>query len=267
MSSPTRPLPADAPLPQRRWPGALPLRRGPWVLHLHGGAFVGGSPDTGAAVAGLLAECAGLVVSLDYPLAPANPFPHAAEAAHAALLALDRERRAQAPAAPLWVAGEEAGGNLAAALSLMSRDRAAPLLAGQILLSPMLDACLGTPSQRAAGEGPLGCRCADGWRAYLARRGDALHPYAAPAESLRLAGLPPSLLVTAQDDPQRDETLAFERRLRAAGVASRAVVLPQPTGWPCSFAQAQAGPWAVPLRETLRHFIQRNHHHTDREPA
>jgi len=251
----TLPVPGGAALAVRRWPGALPLRSGAWILHLHGGAFVGGSLDSGAPVAQLLAETAGLVVSLDYPLAPANPFPRAAEAAHAALLALDRQRRRVAPGAPLLVAGEEAGGNIAAAAALMARDRAGPVLAGQILLSPMLDVCIGTASQRDARDGPLGCRCADGWRAYLPKAGDAVHPYATPADSVRLSGLPPALLVTANDDPQRDETLAFDRRLRAAGVPSRAVVLPMRTGWPCSLALPEPGAWATPLRETLRHFI------------
>lgn len=248
-----------AALKVRRWAGAEPARSGAWILHLHGGAFVGGSLDSGAPVAQLLAEVAGTVVSLDYPLAPFHPFPQAVEAAHAALRALDRQRRRAAPAAPLLVAGEEAGGNIAAAAALMARDRAGPVLSGQILLSPMLDACIGTASQRDARDGPLGCRCADGWRAYLPETRDALHPYATPADSVRLAGLPPALLLTANDDPQRDETLAFDRRLRAAGVSSRAVLLPMRTGWPCSLAEASPDTaWAAPLRESLRHFI----HHT-----
>ena len=252
----TLPIPNGAALTVRRWPGAEPARSGAWILHLHGGAFVGGSLDTGAAVAQLLAETAGVVASLDYPLAPAHPFPQAIEAAHAALVALDRQRRRVAPNAPLFVAGEEAGGNIAAAAALMARDRAEPALAGQILLSPMLDACIATASQRDARDGPLGCRCADGWRAYLQRARDAIHPYATPADSVRLTGLPPALLLTASDDPQRDETLAFDRRLRAAGVTSRAVVLPMRTGWPCTFSLPEPdAAWAGALRETLRHFV------------
>lgn len=249
------PLSGGTALKVRQWTGAEPLRTGAWVLHLHGGAFVGGSLDHGAAVAGLLARSAALVVSLDYPLAPAHPFPQAAEAAHAALRALDRKRQRRAPHAPLYVAGEEAGGNLAAAAALMARDRAGPALAGQILLSPMLDACIGTASQRDARDGPLGGRCADGWRAYLKCSMDASHPYATPADSLRLGGLPPTLLVTAQDDPQRDETLAYHRRLQAIGVDARALVFPGGTGWPRSFAEPEPGPWGRALAESLRLFI------------
>ena len=114
--------------------------------------------------------------------------------------------------ARVYVAGEEAGGNLAAAAALMSRDRLEPELAGQILLSPMLDPCLGTESQRDAEVGRAGCKWADGWRRYLCRAGNADHPYAAPGSSMRLAGLPPTLLVTAQDDPMRDETQSYARR-------------------------------------------------------
>ena len=70
----------------------------------------------------------------------------------------------------LFVAGEEAGGNLAAALALMARDQQAPPLAGQILLSPMLDPCMATCSIRQAEAGPVGCKWADGWHQYLGSR-------------------------------------------------------------------------------------------------
>lgn len=235
-------------LPQRGTAQAL-------VLHLHGGAFVGGSAQQSAAVTGLFGGAGALVASYDYPLAPAHPFPQAAEAAFGALQWLDGQRRRLGlPNAPLFVAGEDAGGNLAAALALMARDRGGPALAGQMLLSPMLDACVGTASQRSAGNGPVGCPCADGWRAYLAQGADVLHPYAVPASALRLAGLPPTLLVTAQDDPLRDETLAFARRLREAGVPVQAPVLQQATGWPRSYPQPDA-PWAAALAQLIHDFM------------
>ena len=82
-------------------------------------------------------------------------FPRRSRPHSAALVAIGKGRaRWAAKHAPLYVAGEEAGGNLAAALALMARDRRGPALAGQILLSPMLDACLGTSSLRAADAGP-----------------------------------------------------------------------------------------------------------------
>ena len=225
----------------------------------HGGGFVGGSLDSGATVARVLAEHAAVVASLDYPLAPAHPFPQAVEAGYQALQWLDRKRRHKSrkkgQLAPLFVAGEDAGGNIAAAVALIARDRGGPSLAGQILLSPMLDASIATASQRDARDGPLGCRCADGWRAYLAQATDAMHPYASPGTSLRLAGLPPTLLLTSIDDPLRDETLAYAQRLREAGVVAHANVLPLATGWPCSYAEGDAACWIAALRQRVQPFL------------
>lgn len=209
------------------------------VVHLHGGSFTGGSLVEGEAVATMLAEAGAVVISLDYPLAPAHRFPEALEATYGALVAIGKMRaRWAARHAPLYVAGEEAGGNLAAALALMARDRHGPALAGQILLSPMLDACLGTYSLRAAEAGPVGCHWADGWADYLGTPDKAAHPYAAPLNATRLAGLPPALLISAGDDPMRDEAAAYAARLQEAGVSVRHHVQTAPTQWPAAYAGA-----------------------------
>lgn len=251
------PLDGEATMRARlyRRPGRGPA---PLVLHFHAGAFVTGDLDSGARVASLLAEAGAVVVSIDYPLAPAHPFPAAVEAGHRALeWAWRRRLRLAGTASGLWVAGEEAGGNLAAAVALMARDRQHPPLAGQILLSPMLDACLATASLREAHAGPVGCRWADGWHDYLPRPEDALHPYAAPGQATRLADLPPTLLVTADDDPMRDETLEYASRLRSAGVPVTEAVLPGRTGWPCSCMQPDGDrpAWAAPLGRELQRFL------------
>jgi len=239
----------------RRYGGARRDEGMPLVLHFHAGAFIAGTLDDGATVAGLLADAGALVLSIDYPLAPAHPFPQAVEAGYDALGWVERHRRRLAtPRSPIYVAGEEAGGNLAAAVAMVARDRAGPDLAGQILLSPMLDACVATASQRDAKAGPVGCRWADGWHTYLAREDDALHPYAVPARSMRLAGLPRTLLVSAADDPLRDETQAFHHRLRDAGVPVELALLDVKTGWPLSYLQG-AAPWAAPLGTRLREFF------------
>ncbi|MDB5930346.1 MAG: Alpha/beta hydrolase fold-3 [Polaromonas sp.] len=232
--------------------------KSPLVLHLHGGAFVGGSLAQGACVAGLLAGAGAVVMSLDYPLAPLHPFPDAVETAYAALLWAWKSRAKLAgQGAPMLVAGEEAGGNIAAAVALMARDRQDIKLDGQILLSPMLDPCLGTASLRKADAGPVGCIWADGWHGYLPRMADAGHPYAAPGSALRLAGLPATLLVTAQDDPLRDETLAYAQRLRAAGLQALCTVLPGATGWPGSFQQPCSGAtaWAPAVQQQFSDFF------------
>lgn len=228
----------------------------PLVLHFHAGAFVRGTLAEGAVVAGLLASAGAVVASVDYPLAPGHPFPQAAEAGHAVLAWAERKRRRLgAKSKQIFVAGEEAGGNLAAAVSMMARDRGGPELAGAILLSPMLDVCLATASHRDAKTGPVGCLWADGWRAYLPRAEDAIHPYAAPGASLRLAGLPRTLLISADDDPLRDETRAFARRLHEAGVPVQVEMLAAPTGWPSSYLEPGPMPWAAPLQAQLERFI------------
>ncbi|EWS58233.1 Carboxylesterase NlhH [Methylibium sp. T29-B] len=256
------PVDAGEPLKARVYGSRPRGRSAPLVLHFHGGAFVAGGLDSGATVAGLLAEAGAVVVSLDYPLAPAHPFPAAIEAGHAALTWMHRHRsRLAGQSATVWVAGEEAGGNLAAAVALMARDRRSPPLAGQILMSPMLDPCVATASLRDADAGPVGCLWADGWHQYLPGAADADHPYAAPASAMRLTGVPRTLLITAQDDPLRDEALAYARRLRDAGVEVDEAFLDQPTGWPCACKQpagAQAA-WAPVVRGQFQAFLQRAH--------
>ncbi|MFZ5550913.1 MAG: alpha/beta hydrolase [Pseudomonadota bacterium] len=239
----------------------------PLVLHLHAGAFTSAPPEGMPCVVRLLLGAGATVVSLQYPLAPKHPFPHAAEAAHGALLHLHKRRKAWGtPSGRLFVAGEEAGGNLAAAASLMARDRAGPELAGQILFSPMLDVCVGTASLRRAQAGPVGCRWADGWHDYLPDANAALHPYATPGSAARLSGVPATLLVTAADDAFRDETAAYAARLRQAGVAVDHLVLPPPTRFPAPYMEVLPAcdtAWVEAAGQHLSRFL----HGPDPEPS
>ncbi len=231
----------------------------PVALHLHGGAFTGGSVAASERVPALLAQAGAVAVSADYPLAPAHRFPHALEAMFDVLGALQRccaqwaSRRSS-----VFVAGEEAGGNLAAALALMARDRHAPL-AGQILLSPMLDPVMGTCSLRSADVGAVGCPWADGWHAYLGSPDRAAHPYAAPLAASRLAGVAPALILSAEDDPLRDECGTYASQLRKAGVLVRHHVLPAPTNWPFALAaptnDATQAVWAGAVVDQLKTFF------------
>ncbi len=229
-------------------------RSAPLVLHLHGGAFVDGCIDCGRPVAELLASAKVVVVSAGYPLAPACQFPKPLQASYCALTLVHRDRaRWASKNSPIFVAGEEAGGNLAASLALMARDQGVPPLSGQILLSPMLDACLATTSLRQAEAGASACKWASGWRHYLGSADKACHPYAAPLGSRRLAGLAPVLLVTAEDDPLRDETISYARRLREAGVSVECHVIDAPTGWPDALGYPGNGaPWTSTLHN---HFV------------
>lgn len=230
----------------------------PLVVHFHAGAFVAGSLEVGGCIPRLLAASGAVVVSLDYPLAPANPFPQAIETGYAALAwAFKARQKLAGKDAPVFVAGEEAGGNLAAAVALMARDRHGPELAGQILLSPMLDPCMATASLRCAEAGQVGCTWADGWHTYLSQLENASHPYAAPGKVTRLTGVPPTLLLTAQDDPLRDEALAYGERLRQAGQVVHGCVLPGPTGWPASYLQpaGHQADWADRVRQQFEGFF------------
>lgn len=230
----------------------------PLVLHLHSGAFVAGSLDMGRTVSTLLAQAGAVVISADYPIAPRSVFPKTLQTLYQALTVISKKRSKWAGRkSQLYVAGEEAGGNLAAGLALMVRDQRSPVLAGQILLSPMLDACLATQSVRLAEAGPVGCKWADGWHQYLGTADKACHPYAAPLGSSRLGGLAPALIVTAEDDPMRDESVAYAGRLRASGVAAREHVLSGPTDWPCALAEGDSlkAAWAESLRESFTEFF------------
>lgn len=216
---------------------SLPMRATrlmPAVLHFHGGTFACGTLDDGRTVARLLAQAGAVVVSIAYPLATEQPFPAAVDIGYEALQWLYRKRlRVAGRGARLYVAGEEAGGNLAAALSLIARDRACPPLSGQILLSPMLDPCSGTPSLREADVGACGCPWAGGWQSYLRSPNDTTHPYAVPAASLRLARLPPTLIIVGHVDAMRDEGLKFAARLKGAGVAVETLELMN-RAWPAA---------------------------------
>jgi len=200
--------------------GDAPL---PVVVYFHGGGFVCGGLDTIDGPLRALANRSGCaVVSVGYRLAPEHRFPTAHEdayaatewvAANAARLSVDPNRIA--------VAGDSCGGNLAAAVSLMARDRGGPHIMFQALIYPMLDPACDSASQREFGEGFLVTR-ADlrwFWRHYLRVPEDALSPLAAPLLVQGLEGLPAALVVTAEYDPLRDEGEAYADRLATAGVS------------------------------------------------
>jgi acetyl esterase len=233
----------------------------PLVLHLHAGGFVSAPvPGRITALEQLLVQAGATVVSLRYPLAPAHPFPQAIEAAYAALVELSQRRPLSgAKANKLVVAGAEAGGNIAAAVALMARDRGELELAGQILVSPMLCPRLATHSMRRAEAGGAGCRFAQGWRQYLAGAADAGHPYADPADARRLAGLPRALLITAADDPLHDETQAYARRLVEQGNDASLVLLPTPSNFPSALMHEapEQAPWTRLASDALRRFLAR----------
>ena len=207
------------------WP-AEPM---PALIYPHWGGFVTGDMDSSHSSALQIADKVGaVVVSVDYRLAPEHPFPAALDDCDAALqwvlrnageLGTDPER--------LGVGGASAGGGLAAALALRSRDRNGPHLCFQHLVFPELDDRLETVSARSFVDTPMLDRANAllSWRHYLGpatERGSAgVSYYAAPARAEDLSGLPPTFVSVCEFDPLRDEGITYARRLAQAGVRTQ----------------------------------------------
>lgn len=228
----------------------------PVVVHFHGGAFVSGDLDNGCTVASLLQVAGAVVVSVEYPL---TPFPQPVETGYDVLKWVHRNRtKLGGQGAGVYLAGEEAGGNLAAAVALVTRDQSHPPLAGQILLSPMLDPCVGTASLREATGDATGCKWTEGWRNFLRCPRDAEHPYAVPAGAQRLAGLPPTLILVGDTDPMHDEALAYAARLKAAGLPVTCHVFSKAAQWPDALLQTgqHECPCAAGAVEQFRQFFE-----------
>jgi acetyl esterase len=214
--------------------GSLPLRiytpvgQGPFPLMVfyHGSGFVVCSLDTHDSMARNL--CAGtgcVVVSVDYRLAPEAKFPAATDDCLAATRwAVDNAAALGADPSRVVIAGDSAGGNLAAVTALRIRDEGGPRLLGQLLIYPVTDYIEpGTPSmtENAEGYGLTRAGMAWFWDHYLADKADGLHPHASPFRANNLSGLPPALVVTAEYDPLRDEGEYYADRLQQAGVPTQ----------------------------------------------
>jgi acetyl esterase len=195
----------------------------PGIVFFHGGGWVIGGLDTHDGTARKLANASGCaVLSVDYRLAPEHRFPAAAEDCHAALAwtAANAGELGLRPDA-LAVAGDSAGGNLAAVTALVARERG-PALHFQLLVYPVTAPDFDTPSYRDNAQGYLLTRDTMRWfwDQYAPEPAQRAHPWAAPLLAPDLAGLPPALVITAEYDPLRDEGEAYARRLRAAGVSA-----------------------------------------------
>jgi acetyl esterase len=194
----------------------------PALVYFHGGGWVTGDIETHEGICRMLANAAQCVVaSVDYRCAPEFPFPTAAEdayaatrwvAEHAGELGVDPRR--------LAVCGDSAGGNLAAAVPLMARDREGPRLALQVLVYPITDCDFDRASYRENAEGYLltSESMRFYWDQYVQDPADRVNPYVSPLRAASLTGLPPALVITAEYDPLRDEGEAYARALADAGV-------------------------------------------------
>jgi acetyl esterase len=191
------------------------------VVYFHGGGFVIGSIGLMDNVARELAHSSNaVVVSVGYRLAPENPYPAGLDDCEAVTRwAIANSTRFDVPPSAVVVAGESAGGNLAAAVSLRLRDAGDSLLAGEVLLYPALAGSRTHPSavefdgliiSRTAGE--------HFWAAYSGGQDLDRDPYAVPLGAASLAGLPPALVILGGCDMLRDEGRAYAERLRHDGV-------------------------------------------------
>jgi acetyl esterase len=210
--------------------GALAIRtyRGsaepnqPAIVYFHGGGFVIGSLSSHDGTCRRLAHGTGsTLISVDYRLAPEHKFPGAVEDAYAATcwvaenalaLKIDPNRIA--------VAGDSAGGNLAAVVALLARDRGGPALCHQLLVYPVTDMAFTSESYVTNGEGYFLTRDMMAWfgAQYLPEGQATNDPMLSPLYAPDLSGLPPATVITAEYDPLRDEGEAYARKLVEAGV-------------------------------------------------
>ncbi len=198
-----------------------PMMRTPGILWIHGGGYATGMPEMvyASRAMDLVRRYGAVVVSPDYRLSGEAPYPAAGEDCYAALLYM------QAYAEELgfnrqWimVGGESAGGGLTAALCLYARDRGEVRIRFQMPLYPMLD-CEDTPSS-ADNHGLTWNtrRNHAAWKQYLRDVRAEVPYYASPSRCEDLRGLPPAYTFVGDREPFRDETLAYVKQLRAAGV-------------------------------------------------
>ena len=191
----------------------------PCHVYFHGGGFMLGTLDHSDGYCRMLARSAGCaVVSVDYRLAPEHRFPTAVEDAYAALLwVASHGAELGIDPATISVGGGSAGGNLAAVVAMLARDRNGPALVAQVLEIPVTD--FTSTAKREFPEEGISIGADKGYAAvYLRNTADASNPMASPLLAQSLAGLPPALVLCAEYDQLQPEGEAYAQRLSDAGV-------------------------------------------------
>jgi acetyl esterase len=221
-------MPGNPEIPVRLYlpDGQRPL---PVVVYFHGGGWIAGSCDDSDAPVRMLANRSGCaIVSVDYRLAPENKYPAALDDSYAAL------RWASAngdgfgwDGRKLAVAGDSAGGNLAAAVALRARNEDGPAIRLQVMIYPVLDHDYENGSYRQFGAswGVITRNDMQSFHCQYVSHPDELDlPYVSPCRCTDLSRLPNALIILAEADPLRDEALDYARRLQASGVAAKTTV-------------------------------------------
>jgi len=170
-----------------------------------------------------------VILSVDYRLAPEYPYPRPLEDVYQALCGVvERADEWGVDVARMAVGGDSAGGNLAAAVALLARDRKGPQIEHQLLLYPALSRAMDTASYEEYAQGYYLTRevMAFCWNTYLGEADKPQDPYAEPLHAPMLKRLPPATILSCEYDPLRDEAELYAKRLQEAGVAVRCERLP-----------------------------------------
>ncbi|RWX19318.1 alpha/beta hydrolase [Rhizobium hidalgonense] len=207
------------------WRGrSAPRQAAPAMLYLHGGGFVIGAPETHEDICRSLANMAGaIVVSPDYRLAPEHPFPAAIEDCAATLVWMtDQADALGIDPLRIIVAGDSAGGNLAAVIALLARDGQVPDIIGQVLIYPVTDQLQVTDSYSRYAEGFGLTAAAMKWFRdhYLPEAGSRSDWRASPLSAASLTGVAPAFVILAGHDVLFDEGAAYAERLSSEAQAT-----------------------------------------------
>ena len=200
---------------------------GPWpaIYYAHGGGMVMGTRRSQVeSYLPYITEIGAVVVSVEYRLAPEHPDPAPVEDCYAGLVwTANNAASLSIDPARILIAGESAGGGLAAGTALLARDRGFPTLTNQVLVYPMLDDRMETVSSQMLDREGTWDRNDNlyGWTALLGDRrgGPDVLPYAAPARAQDLAGLPATFIDVGSAESFRDESIIYAQRLSQAGVS------------------------------------------------
>ncbi|MCB1107785.1 MAG: alpha/beta hydrolase, partial [Chlamydiia bacterium] len=193
----------------------------PTFLYFHPGGFVKGDIDAHDPICRLLAEESGcLVVTINYPLAPENPFPKALRVAKETLHWISTHPKEIRSDGRIAIGGEDAGGNLAAVLTHEVQNEPHPHISYQVLIYPQTDFTCAMLSHQEFGSGYLLEKTSIDWykSQYLSPDHDLKDPRISPLYAKDFSSLPPALVITAEYDPMRDEGEAYAHKLKQSGV-------------------------------------------------